>query len=76
MREELSVARGLTEGALTALNARLVPEFRLFLQIGVGEVLVKDLTFILWVILNLGWDGDLGQCWLRLKPLFMFVAHF
>lgn len=61
-REELSVARGLTEGALTVLNAHLVPEFHFFLQIGIGEVLAKDLTSILWAILNLGWIGIRGGC--------------
>lgn len=47
----------------------------LFLQILAGDVLVKDLTFILYAIQNPGWGGDGGLCCLQLKLFFMFPAH-
>lgn len=75
MQDESSAA-GCSRGPLTGLNADLVPKVHLFLQIGVGEVFVKDLAFILTSVRNLGWRRDLGQRWLPLKLLFMFLAHF
>lgn len=75
MQDESSAAGG-SRGPLTGLNADLVPKVHLFLQIGAGEVFVKDLAFILTSIRNLGWGRDLGQRWLHLKLLFMFLAHF
>lgn len=81
VQEELRVARGLTGGGsgepITALNADLVPGIHFFfLLIGVGDVFVKDLTFMLYAIQNLGWGRDVGLCWLHLKLLFVFLAHF